>query len=343
MKLKNIVQFLIFILLMVLTFYTVFSRNDLSAILSSVKELHPLYLFLGIAAACFFVSAEGFMIWYLLRLGGNAGSLFKCIGYSFIGFFFSGITPSATGGQPAQLYYMKKDGVSLAGGTLTLMTVAVLYKFVLVVIGISVLIFWKGGLEAYLGGYMALYYLGIFLNSALVILLLLIMLHGEWMEKIMERLEMIGLKLRLCKPSEKRKGMFHRMVTEYQDALHFFLCHKTKILFVTFCTFLQRTSLFLLTYFIYRGLNLSACDILVVMTLQASVYIAVDMLPLPGSQGISELMYHVVFTRVFTGGYLAASMCITRGISFYLPLLAGGIVTLARFMKSGKKEKYCSG
>lgn len=342
MKLKNAIQFLLFILLMLLTFYTVFSQNDLHAILSSLKDLQPFYFFLGITAACFFISAEGFMIWYLLRLIGNTGSLLKCIGYSFIGFFFSGITPSATGGQPAQLYYMKKDGVSLADGTLTLMTVAVLYKFALVVIGISVLVFWKSGLETYLGSYMSLYYLGIFLNSALVIILLLIMLHGEWMEKIIEKLEIMGIRLKLCKPSEKRKETFHRMVTEYQDALHFFLCHKTKILFVTCCTFLQRTSLFLLTYFIYCGLNLSAYDILVVMALQASVYIAVDMLPLPGSQGISELMYHVVFAKIFTGGYLAASMCITRGISFYLPLLAGGMVTLARFINTEKKRKYCS-
>lgn len=35
--------------------------------------------------------------------------------YSFIGFFYSGITPSATGGQPVQLYYMSKDGEQRIG------------------------------------------------------------------------------------------------------------------------------------------------------------------------------------------------------------------------------------
>ena len=34
------------------------------------------------------------------------------------------------------------------------------------------------------------------------------------------------------------------------------------------------------------------------------VYIAVDMLPLPGAQGITELMYQAVFARVFTPVYL---------------------------------------
>jgi hypothetical protein len=35
----------------------------------------------------------------------------KVMRYSFIGFFFSGITPSASGGQPAQIYYMNKDNM----------------------------------------------------------------------------------------------------------------------------------------------------------------------------------------------------------------------------------------
>ena len=70
-------------------------------------------------------------------------------------------------------------------------------------------------------------------------------------------------------------------------------------------------------------MGLSGFHAVTVMLLQAAIYIAVDMLPLPGSQGISELMYHAVFAPVFTGGTLAASMCITRGISFYFLLLLG--------------------
>mgnify|MGYP006922392764 CR=1 FL=1 len=51
------------------------------------------------------------------------------------------------------------------------------------------------------------------------------------------------------------------------------------------CTLLQRSSLFLLTSFIYQGFGLSGHGTLLIMALQASVYISVDMLPLPGSQG----------------------------------------------------------
>lgn len=36
--------------------------------------------------------------------------------------FFSSITPSATGGQPVQLYVMNKDNIHVAHGTMALLT-----------------------------------------------------------------------------------------------------------------------------------------------------------------------------------------------------------------------------
>lgn len=330
------IQLLLFLLLMLFTFYTIFSKNDIGNILTAMKSLHPFFLFLAIICAIFYVCAEGFMIWYLLCLTKKDARLLRCFGYSFIGFFFSGITPSATGGQPAQLVVMKKDGIPLGDATLTLMTVALLYKLVLVMIGTGLLFFWQDRLFVYLGSYTALYYLGLFLNILLIILLLLVMFHGEWMEKLLFSMEQIFIRLHLCKPSKKRKAAFHQLVTDYQKTLCFFLSHKCKILFVTFCTLLQRCSLFALTYLVYRAMGLNDCHALVVIVLQASIYIAVDMLPLPGSQGISEFMYHTVFSPVFTGDSLAASICITRGISFYFLLILGAMITVLYYKSSFK-------
>ncbi len=102
------IQLLCFLLLMLVTFCVIFSQNDIEAIYTAIKTLHPLALVLTASCAVFYVCAEGFMIWYLLRAIGRKPRLSQCFGYSFIGFFFSGITPSATGGQPAQLVVMKK-------------------------------------------------------------------------------------------------------------------------------------------------------------------------------------------------------------------------------------------
>lgn len=85
----------------------------------------------------------------------------------------------------------------------------------------------------------------------------------------------------------------------------------------------------MLTWIIYRGFSLEGTDALTVMLLQASVYIAVDMLPVPGAQGITEVMYRSVFSGIFTGEYLMPSLYVTRGINFYFVLIVSlGVVAV---------------
>ena len=56
------------------------------------------------------------------------------------------------------------------------------------------------------------------------------------------------------------------------------------------------------------------------------------MLPIPGAQGITEAMYRRAFLDIFTAGHVTASMCISRGVSFYLMILVGLVVTLYQFV-----------
>lgn len=326
MNRKKILSGFFFVALMLLTFYTVFHENDMKYVWQTVKELNTLYLLGAILTGLFFVAAEGLMIWYLLRALKAEASPLSCIRYSFIGFFYSGITPSATGGQPMQLYYMKKSGLKIADSTVVLMTVALIYKLVLVLIGLGILIFWYPGLKLHLQRYLYLYYLGLLLNTALVAILLFVMINPRCFRGIVLGSERLLRKLHILKHSEHRTQKLFDMADAYHEAVIFFLQHKHHIAVVTAFTFLQRFSVFFLTWLIYKGMGLSGQSPLTVMMIQATVYIAVDMLPLPGAQGITELMYKTVFSVVFPGAYLAASMCVTRSINFYFLLIVSGII-----------------
>lgn len=339
MNRKNILSGCLFLALMLLTFYIVFHGNDMSYVFRTAAELNPLYLLAAIATGLFFVSAEGMMIWYLLRALNCKASLPGCIRISFIGFFYSGITPSASGGQPMQLYYMKKDGYKIADSTVVLMAVALIYKLVLVLVGVGILIFWFPSLCLYLGNYLYLYYLGLFLNIALVAILLFVMISPRCFHRIVLSGEKLLKKLHILKPSETRTQKLFAMADSYHEAVLFFLRHKKHIALVTAFTFLQRFSVFFLTWLVYKGMHLSGHSMMTVVLVQATVYIAVDMLPLPGSQGITELMYKTVFSAIFPGAYLAASMCVTRGINFYFLLIVSAIIAGAATLTGKRDDK----
>lgn len=343
---KRGIQIGLFLAIMVLTFYALFSGRDLVEIGEAMKKMSLLYLMPAVALALFFVCAEGYMIWYLLRSmqkekkEGNATSLFRCIQYSFIGFFYSGITPSATGGQPVQLYYMNKDGNRGSDSTVVLMTVAVVYKFVLVIMGVGILIFWSRPLVRELGKYFPLFLLGLLLNVILVTVIVGVMLLPDVMLRGAFFFEKLLIRMKLCRPCQEREEKIHQFIDNYHDAVFWLKNHKEKVIFVIAVTFLQRMSMFVLTYMVYLGFGLEGSSAMRVILLQASVYIAVDMLPLPGAQGITELMYQSVFSRVFTGTFLIPSMMVSRGLNFYFLLVVSLLFVVAVKLTEKKHSPY---
>ena len=175
-KKKLVINIFIFLAIMIVTMWFVFRDEGVEAVLTAMKQMSFAHLLLAIAIALFFVSAEGVMIWYLLRSIDGTSSLFSCIRCSFIGLLCAGITPSATGGQPMQLYYLKRDGNSWSLSSVALMTVALMYKLVLVLFGVGILLFWHAPLRGYIGtGYYRLFLLGLTLNTLLVVGLLMVM------------------------------------------------------------------------------------------------------------------------------------------------------------------------
>lgn len=329
---KRALEGAFFLVIMGLSFYTVFHGQDMEQVGSALGRLSLASLCYALFTAVFFVSAEGIMIWYLLKSMNGKSGVFKCISYSFIGFFYSGITPSATGGQPMQLYYMCKDKNGLSESSVVLMTVALIYKFVLVLIGIAMLVCWHRPLKLYLREYYPLFLLGLVLNLTLVLILLAVMLAPRGIKGVIYGIEKLLVRIGILKPSDQRKEKIEGFVDGYQGAVHFLIEHKGKVAVVCLFTLLQRCSVFVLTWIIYRGFALEGADILTVMSLQASVYIAVDMLPVPGAQGITELMYRSIFSGIFTGGYLMPSLYVTRGISFYFLLIVGIVVIFGNYL-----------
>lgn len=327
---KWIVHISIFAAVMALTFWNVLRNQDFAGMTASIRKLSALSMAAAVFLAVAFVAGEGCMIWYLLKGIGEKTSLRLCLSYSFIGFFFSGITPSATGGQPMQLYYMRKDGNSLSAASVVLMTVAIMYKFVLALTGIGILLFGRRLLKDCFQEYGGLYLFGLLLNVVVVAVLILVIFSPGIIRAVFLKTEELFIRIRLWKKSEQRKNKMERFLSGYQETVCFLQNHKKMIAVVAIGTFLQRLSAFLLTYVIYRGLGLQGFPMWDIVWLQAAVCIAVDMLPVPGAQGIMEVVFQQVFIRIFTEQYLMASLCIARGIGFYLIMLLGLAVFAVR-------------
>lgn len=90
-----------------------------------------------------------------------------------------------------QIYYMKKEKISIPVSTVILMIVTITYKLVLVVIGIGIAIFGRGFLHRYLEGILPVFYLGLMLNIFCVTFMTILVFHPLFAKAILVK----GMKL----------------------------------------------------------------------------------------------------------------------------------------------------
>ena len=203
-KKKAVFNTLFLLLVFGLTVYGVFRGEDLESMMHSIRQAQWQWLVPGVALVLFFIWAESIIIWYMMKSYGTRLKKRSCFLFSSVGFFFSCITPSASGGQPMQIYYMKKEKIPIPVSTVVLMIVTITYKLVLVVIGIGILIFGQGFLHRYLEGILPVYYLGLGLNVFCVVFMTVLVFHPVLTKEILKKGVHLLEKLRLMKHKEER-------------------------------------------------------------------------------------------------------------------------------------------
>ena len=343
-NLKKAANALFLVLVFALTVWAVFRGENPREIREGLAETNPVWLLPGILCVVGFILGESVVIYCLTRSLGVGIRLKRCCLYSFVGFFYSAITPSASGGQPMQVVYMRRDGIPVAVSTVVLAIVTITYKLVLVLAGVLVFLLRPERLMVYLDPVAPIVYLGMGLNVVCVAGLLLAVFHPNLVRTLARWLLGLLTRLRLFRSPEKQAQRLERILGQYQGTAEFFRTHKRLIFRVFGITVAQRFALFLVTWFTYRSFGLHGHSLPEVASLQAMISVAADMLPLPGGMGVSETLFLDIFRDVFGKDLVLPGMMLSRGISYYTQLILCAIITAAatlswnRNTKKGREE-----
>ena len=333
MKNKKLIGEILFLLLVFgVTVYMVFRGEDLHQTLAVIAQVRKLWLAPAALCVVFFIWGESIIIYYMMGTLHVRLKKWTCFLFSSIGFFYSCITPSASGGQPAPIYYMRQKDIPVPVSTLVLMVITITYKAVLVLMGLGLMAFGQGFLHTYLQQILPVFYLGIGLNVICVAILVVLVFHNSLARSIMRGGLALLERLHLLRCKESRHEKLEAGMEKYRETAAYFKTHKLVVLNVLGITFAQRLSLFLSTYFVYRAFGLQGVSAMTILLLQAAISISVDMLPLPGGMGISEKLFLTIFVPVFTGHLLLPGMILSRGLSS-----AYSVCPLRP-----EKETYCS-
>lgn len=310
-----------------LTIYGVFYGEDLGAMMDALKKADMKWLLPGVALVTFFIWGESIIIWYMMRSFGVRLKKRICFLFSSVGFFFSCITPSATGGQPMQIYFMKKEKIPIPFATVILMIITITYKLVLVVVGIGVMCFAGEFTDRYLGGILPVFYLGVALNVFCVTFMTILVFHPVLAEAVIRKGMDFMERLHLLRRSQTRREKFQKAMQVYRETAAYLKEHGRVLFYVILITFIQRMALFAVTWMVYQAFHMTGTSMWDVIFLQAVISVSVDMLPLPGGMGISESLFLKIFLPVF-GSITLPAMVVSRGLGYYSQLLISALFTV---------------
>lgn len=265
-------------------------------------------------------------------------TLRKGMFYSIIEFYFSGITPSSTGGQPVQLYYMTKDNIPIRKSYITLMLNTIYFKLIMLIFGIFVLVVNKSYIFNSAIIYQICFFIGFVVDLIIVLLGILLLFKINLVEYLYNKLFNFLRKFKIFK-NKFQNDNNEKVMERYKAEIDFIKTHKFLVFYTFIITFIQRLALFSIIYVIYRALGYNSFSYIELLIIQLSVQISIEALPLPGGAGLSESMLHNIFTVIFSVEMADVGMLLTRTFTFYVPLALCGLIILFEFILRRKVVK----
>lgn len=323
---KNLIWLGVMALLLGWTAYTVFSQQTPGQLFQAIARADWRFLLAGLALTAAFIGCEAKTSHIILRALGSPQPFRRCCFYSCAGFFFSNITPSATGGQPAQIYYMGKDGSPVVHGAIDMLLVTIGYHTATAVFGILALATCPD-LPERLGGQVGLllglgFAIFVALDAAMILFLFLpgpARRLGSWAIRAAVRarpsLDQAGLEEKL-EEELARYAQGARLIRSAPGLL-------PRMLALAAC---QLACSYAVPYVVFLAFHLTGVSFWEVFCLQVLCTIAVGYLPLPGSTGAAENVFLRAFVLIFGSGLVAPAMILSRMLSCYLALIVTGVL-----------------
>lgn len=323
-----------FILLVAITVFVVSQQSasfTAEGFLEYVGQVKPWGLAAAVCCMLCYIASEGMALLVICRALGYRQKIWRGIQYSAADIYFSSITPSATGGQPASALFMIGDGIPTAVTTVVLLLNLLYYTLSIFVVLLIGLVLYPGAFGLFSAPAHILMTFGIFVQLALVIGLVVLIFSQKIFLHIVDFFLRIAQKLHLVKTAEKRKEKLLEMEADYRASAGVVHRHKKAMACAFLFNVLQRVALTMVPAVIYAANGHPLRLMGKVFAIQAWVIMGSNSVPLPGAVGVADYL--------FLDGYgtLMADPVnmelLSRTISFYSCVLICAVVLLIAFLR----------
>ena len=337
-QLLNLAFVLFLLVLTLVVLYYSSGELNLESLQLFFDDCNIWWIVAAVGCMLLYALLEALTIKFILRKFGYKPHFRSTLAYASSDIYYSAVTPSATGGQPASVFYMLRDGVPSGTAAFALVFNLVGYTAALLILGTLCLIFnfsmflnfsvWVKlfiivGFVAQLG--LLLLSIACFRRPKIVLKI------GNWAISLLVR-------IRIIKKEQKWRDRITRVVDKYHGCFESFKSQHGLFVRVLAFNIVQRAALIMVSVFVC--MSATSYSMLELFAMQTFAMIGYNSIPLPGGSGAYEFLYINIYGAAFTEEFTIIALMVTRVISYYLSMLVTGGYTLVYHMVPVPGEKH---
>ena len=322
-KLINII--IIIVLTLVVLYFSL--KDNYNEIITLLLNADIRWLFIGylfVLSYTFFKAIITNDIINKFRIYG----FLKTFSLQIMTFFFNAVTPFSTGGQPFQIYVLKKNKVPISDGTNIIMQESIIHQIAVIVVGFITLTLNQIFKVCEIEGFVLTFLVIGFLVNVLVLLLLFAVYYSKKINKSLIKwfISLLTV-LRLVKNKQQLLSKLNKTIEDFTNNSKILLKDKKRFIkligincIALFCLYVVP-----LTVLFSFG-DYSSFDGITAIILVSFISIISSYIPLPGGMGGQEYLFILLFDLYIDKPLLSSLMLLWRFITYYLPMIIGAVI-----------------
>lgn len=305
-------------------------KNDYQQMIELLTNINRSYLLLILFMSLLVQLLTGLILTKLIRKSNSKYSYFNGIICGFVGSFFSGITPSSTGGQMAQVYVLKKQKVDYHKSISVLWMDFIIYQCVLCVFVCLLFILRFSYFFNNYSQFFLVALLGFLVNVTIIVALWLFVKYPKMYQWISFKIIHLGFRLRIVKDVHKTCNKLEGLLTQLVLQIKCFN-GEYKLVIECVCLHLLRLLVYYmipLLCFMAIGIEIDFTVAIDCIALASFVSMMNAFIPIPGASGGTEVTYVLMFATIFGTINAKSTMLIWRFVTYYLVLMIGALAFL---------------
>lgn len=336
MKNKKInIIILLFALALVLYFTLKDNFDDITHELSKVNFLIFIFAILIFILSLLFKSIS---LHIFIKEHEKKYSFIKIFELTLIGQFLNGITPFQSGGQPFQVYLLRKDGIRISDSTNAMIKDFISFQIALILMGIIAIVTncWLGIIpqKSYLTWLIGL---GFLINVIVLIFLMLITCAKKITLKIINKILDFFFRFNFTKRFKITKQKIIKGLDNFYDGGMELKKDRKNLIMAVITNLINLLLLYTVPFIIFRSMGSYEVSILSSIVCTSFVMLIGNFVPIPGATGGIEYGF-ISFFKSFNISFpvLSGVMLLWRFVTYFLGMLIG-FITLA--LKEGVDKK----